>query len=383
VPSVRASAVLLDFPPMRRLAVILLFWAAAAYSDTFPVIEEITPVRGPIEGGTVITLRGKNLARPASALSPCAFTGCEPSVAIAGKYAELVDVAADGTQLRVRTPSNAGGTYDVVFAFRTKTTFQGQTLLGGPIDGGVTLKRAFTYGRGGYERVLVPIFAKGEIPGAFGSRWVTELVGWNPSFFAVGVYQTPPTSPNPLTNPDWGAPMSTFRPQLNGPGSAFLYAAGTAPLAFSLRVRDVTRQSESYGTEIPVVPESKAIAGAPILLNDIPRRAESRIMLRIYDFDGPTGGKVDLHVFFDDASPNEQFASETIDLPAGVQEEFPSIPGYVQVDLTSELATLDVPFVKNAKSLRVSVAAHDANKRLWAFVTVTNNQTQQITTTTP
>jgi hypothetical protein len=369
---------------MKLLAVVLLFWAAAAYSDTFPVIEELTPAQGAIEGGTVITLRGKNLARPASTLSPCTFTGCEPSVAIAGKYAELVDVAADGSQLRVRTPSNAGGTYDLVFAFRTKTTFQGHTLFSGPIDGGVTLKRAFTYGRGGYERVLVPIFAKGETPGAFGSRWVTELVGWNPSFFAVGVYQTPPpTSPNPLPNPDWGAPMSTFRPQLNGPGTAFLYTAGTGSLAFSLRVRDVTRQSESFGTEIPVVPESQAIAGAPILLNDIPRDADSRIMLRIYDFDGPTGGKVDLDVSFGDASPNEQFASETIDLPAGVQEELPSIPGYVQVDLTSELATLDVPFVKNAKSLRVSVAAHDTNKRLWAFVTVTNNRTQQITTVTP
>jgi hypothetical protein len=79
--------------------------------------------------------------------------------------------------------------------------------------------------------------------------------------------------------------------------------------------RDVTRQSESYGTEIPVVPENQAIAGAPILLNDIPRDADSRIMLRIYDFDGPTGGKVDLDVSFDDASPDEQFASETIDLP--------------------------------------------------------------------
>jgi len=175
--------------------------------------------------------------------------------------------------------------------------------------------------------------------------------------------------------------MSTFRPQLNGPGTAFMYAGGTVPLAFSLRVRDVTRQSESYGTEIPVVPESQAIAGVPILLNDIPRDVDSRIMLRIYDFDGPTGGKADVEVHFDDASPNEQFALDSLDLPGGAQQEFPSIPGYVQVDLTSELATLDVPFVKNAKSLRVSVTA--AQKRIWAFVTVTNNRTQQITTITP
>src|ERR1051325_10110124 len=131
---------------MQRLATLtLLLFATAANANTFSVIEEITPVKGPIEGGTVVTLRGKNLARP-SGLSLCVVSTCVPTVTIAGKFSEIVEVASDGTQVRVKTPPNAGGTYDVTFAFRVKTTFQGQTLLSAPLDG-TTLQRAFTYGR--------------------------------------------------------------------------------------------------------------------------------------------------------------------------------------------------------------------------------------------
>ena len=368
----------------RRSALTLLLGlvAAVAHADTFPVIEEITPVQGSVEGGTIVTLRGKNLARSTS--FACRLATCVPSVSIGGKYAETVEVAEDGTRIRVKTPPSAGGTYDVDFAFRVATTFSGQTFLSAPIDGGLSLKRAFTYGRGGYERVLVPIFVKGETAGAFGSRWVTELVGWNPYAFGVGVYQVPPSdSPNPLTQPEWGARLSSFRPQLEGPGTALMYVAGTASLSFELRVRDLTRQSESWGTEIPVVPESQAFINEPILLNNIPFGSESRVMLRIYDFDGPTGGKVDVEVHFDDASTNEQFALDTLDFPAGAQQEFPTIPGFLQVDLTSELAAIPLPLVRNAKSLRVAVQSRETQKRLWAFVTVTNNRTQQITTVTP
>jgi len=78
---------------MKRLALALFLLASIANAGTFPVIEEITPVQGPIEGGTVVTLRGKNLASPAS-LTFCALATCEPSVTIAGKYAQLVDVAS-------------------------------------------------------------------------------------------------------------------------------------------------------------------------------------------------------------------------------------------------------------------------------------------------
>jgi hypothetical protein len=95
---------------MKRLALALFLLASIANAGTFPVIEEITPVLGPIEGGTVVTLRGKNLAGPVS-LPLCGLVACEPTVTIAGKYAQLVDVAPDGTQIACgRRRTRAGGT---------------------------------------------------------------------------------------------------------------------------------------------------------------------------------------------------------------------------------------------------------------------------------
>jgi len=246
----------------------------------------------------------------------------------------------------------------------------------------------FTYGNGGYERFLVPIYADGEVSGAFGSRWVTELVGWNPHPFSVAVYQVPPdTLPFPTDPPSsgWGEPFSSFRPQLTGSGPAFLHVAEVSglPLAFHLRVRDLSRQSESWGTEIPVISEKKAFAGQPVLLNDIPFGNQARVMLRIYDFDGPTGGDADVEIHFNDGtgSLSELFALARVDFPGGSYQQYPSAPGYIQVDLTSELA--GIPLAKNATSLRVSVSSPHTDKRLWAFVSVTNNLTQQITTITP
>lgn len=365
-------------------ALIVLATSAATLSAAIPTIESIEPSNGPVAGGTIVTLRGKNLSG-SSLPSPLPSFGGKPSVRIGGKKAEVIESAADGTSIKIKTPPNAGGTYDVTFNPRDAAAITLGYVLIPTTQSTVTVTDAFTYGNGGYERFLVPFYAAGEVPGAFGSRWVTELVGWNPHPFAVAVYQVPPaTTPSPFEPPssDWGAPLKSFRPHLANSGPAFLHVAGSSALAFHLRVRDVSRQSESWGTEIPVISERKAFTGEPILLNDIPYGNDARVMLRIYDFDGPTGGDVDVEVHFNDGTGNlsEQFLSATVDFPGGAYQQYPAAPGYIEVDLTSELAAFPLP---NVTSLRVSVNSPHIDKRLWAFVSVTNNRTQQITTITP
>jgi len=367
------------------VALLLLSTSAVTLSAAIPTIESIEPNNGAVTGGTVVTLRGKNLI--GSAL-PCPFAcSGKPVVRIGGKKAEVIESAADGTSIKIKTPANAGGTYDVTFNPREANSITLGYIAIPFTQQTVTVNDAFTYGNGGYERVLIPFYTAGEVPGAFGSRWVTELVGWNPHPFAVAVYQVPPdTTPfNPFDPPasGWGAPLSSFRPHLTGSGPAFLHVAGNSALAFHLRVRDVSRQGESWGTEIPVISERKAFVGESILLNDIPFGSDARVMLRIYDFDGPTGGDVDVEIHFNDGngSLSEQFAGARIDFPGGAYQQYPPAPGYLEVDLTSELANLPLP--ANVTSLRVSVNSPHVDKRLWAFVSVTNNRTQQITTITP
>lgn len=369
---------------LRVIVATLVLSSAVTLSAAIPTIESIEPNSGAATGGTVVTLRGKNLF--GSSL-PCPIPLCsrKPSVRIGGKKAEVVESATDGTSVTIKTPPNAGGTYDITFNPRESNSISLGYIAIPAIQQTVTVNDAFTYGNGGYERFLVPFYAKGEVPGAFGSRWVTELVGWNPHPFAVPVYQVPPDTLPPLFDPpppDWGAALSSFRPALAASGPAFLHVAGTNALAFHLRVRDVSRQNENWGTEIPVVSEKKAIVGEPILLNDIPYGSDARVMLRIYDFDGPTGGNLDVEVHFNDGTGNlsEQFALARVTFPGGGYQLYPPAPGYIEVDLSSELATLPLP---NVTSLRVSVDSPHVDKRLWAFVSVTNNRTQQITTITP
>jgi IPT/TIG domain-containing protein len=370
---------------LRVIVATLVLSSAVTLSAAIPTIESIEPSSGPVAGGTVVTLRGKNLS---SSSLPCPFAFCsgKPSVRIGGKKAEVVETATDGTSIKIKTPPNAGGTYDVSFNPRDGNTIALGYVLLPTTQPTITVTDGFTYGSGGYERILVPFYAAGEVPGAFGSRWVTELVGWNPHPFSVAVYQVPPaTPPSPFDSgsPDWGAPLSSFRPQLSSSGPAFLHVAGSNALAFHLRVRDVSRQSESWGTEIPVISERKAFTGEPILLNDIPFGSDARVMLRIYDFDGPTGGDVDVEVHFNDGTGNlsEQFALARVSFPGGTVQQYPPAPGYIEVDLTSELAGF--PLTNNVTSLRVLVNSPHVDKRLWAFISVTNNRTQQITTVTP
>jgi hypothetical protein len=47
------------------------------------------------------------------------------------------------------------------------------------------------------------------------------------------------------------------------------------------RVRDLSRESDSAGTEVPIVPESDLRAG-PIYLLDVPVGAQMRTALRVY-----------------------------------------------------------------------------------------------------
>ena len=145
-------------------------------------------------------------------------------------------------------------------------------------------------------------------------------------------------------------------------GVALLTPRDAAPeLAFALRARDVSRQAEGYGTEIPVVRESEMYVNRPIALLGVPVSAGYRAKLRIYSF-----------------SPGH--AGVTVQNGTGVNvgltrtcsgNACASTPWYGEYDLPAGTAP------------RVNVFVHAGAGPAWAFITVTNNETQQITTITP
>ena len=347
-----------------RIAIFILLTVSAFAQPARPVIESIEPKSGSPVGGTIVTIRGKYLAPfipPLTAPKPqCTPCPAKPTLVLfSGKAAEVQSYADD--VLVVRTPPSAGGFYDVTV----------DNAYFAPSNA-TTLPRAFQYGTNTYDRVLVPVIAD-HIPGAFGSIWTTELVGRNDNDTKVNV-----------STQTWqgGDPKTTFRPQYTSNGPAFLYhehvdpASGLVPLAFNLRVRDLSRQSESWGTEVPVVRAEDAFIGRPMVMLNVPYEPESRVTLRIYDLDGPTGGDVPLTVFHNET--NLAIASTIVHLPEGTYDDAPRVPGYAELDPKSLPGLLI-----GVDRVRIQVGDANLQKRLWAMVSVTDLETQQTTVITP
>jgi hypothetical protein len=162
------------------------------------------------------------------------------------------------------------------------------------------------------------------------------------------------------------------------PGSAvraaFIYVPNESvdAIEFGLRVRDVSRQSDSWGTEVPVVREDRAFQRPFDLLN-VPLPARFRQTLRVYGFD-KTGGSVRVQYYDTTGRMLKEFLLPL--LPPRSDDIF--TPGYLQFDQFAQ-----VPELAGVERIRVRVSPTDASQRLWAMISVTNNVTQELTMITP
>lgn len=226
-------------------------------------------------------------------------------------------------------------------------------------------------------RVLVPIVATGA-SGAFDSRWTSEVVAFNASTDPVMILY-PHTCvgtcgvPGAVLHASEGSDLAI----LTGSAvpAAFIYVpdGSVGAIEFGLRVRDVSRQTDSWGTEVPVVRESRAFQGSFDLLN-VPLPSRFRQTLRIYDFDDRAGSGVRVQFF--DMVTGRLLKDFQLAMLALSNDVF--TPAYVQLDQfgqAPELAGLD--------RIRVRISPTNATQRLWAMVSVTNNVTQELTMITP
>lgn len=239
------------------------------------------------------------------------------------------------------------------------------------------------------EKVLVPIFITGTIPGAYGSEWKSELAMTNRSDQPLAINgiwircHLGTCVPDPFYTLPWRTtvfPKPPLRASWQSrPGSLLLIEqARLQDVAFSLRIQDVSRQALTWGTELPVIPESQAFSGRADFLN-VPLDDRFRVLLRVYDFTpGPghrvrvTGYPVDPSVTELPRDPQDLLPAFSIeqDLLPGEMESF--MPGYAQIDLTNSIA---VP-----EEMRLLVRVEPLTPfTFWAFINVTNNETQHVT----
>jgi hypothetical protein len=135
----------------------------------------------------------------------------------------------------------------------------------------------------------------------------------------------------------------------------------------NLRVFDTSRSADNYGTTIPVVRERDMFIARAIVFSGIPTDPLFRNTLRIYSVQ-PTV------VFVDIDTPTSHSSRQV--LVQGAQDEF--TPAYAVIG--------DLPTGVGAVRITILPAGPDDPgfaTPMWAFVSVTNNETQMITVVTP
>lgn len=346
------------------VALAAVFIAFAALAD--PVITSVTPNEGPVTGGTTVTIRGTDLGGECVICSP-PFPS--PSVFFDGVQATSVTFV-DATRIDAVTPPHLPGPVSVTVH---------------PNDGTkqATLQNAFTYVGEldeSFEAILFPIFMP-PVHGAFGSEFVTQARIFNhgDSFQPIFGMDTSCTLIDP--------PIYPTVPYLLGPGLEFRLVTGCSQstgrlfyvpkaaadtIAASVRVTDLTRQADSHGVEIPVV-RRRDFREDRIALIGVPIDPRFRNTLRIYSL-----------------SPNQSFVNVMI---SNEWRQVPLTPGADEFEPHFAVVT-DFPPTPQLPAGKTTIEVYVDTPRgpggavipgtpIWAFITVTNNDTQHITTVTP
>ena len=262
-----------------------------------------------------------------------------------------VAIQREGCAVTFVAPAHAGGAVDVEADVAMETT-----------TGTITLPVALQYldpaapvNSSVFERVLLPIIYNG--PGAFGSQWMTEVAieanlasfEWFHDFERAacdGVCS------NGFLNHASGL-MVTVPRQL------------TEHVRFApLRVRDVSRTNGSYGAEVPVVRDHEF--RDELAFANVPFDPRYRLMLRLYSMTGVT----------------RHWVLDAHGVRSGVRLNGPctavpcasALPAFAAVDLK-----LAFPQASGTVTVRVD---HSLDPK-WGFITVTNNETQEVTVISP
>lgn len=312
---------------------------------------------------------------------PLRFTYAD-GLALCGTDCSNVSVTLDGqtyTGAQLRRDSSGGlwvrasmprtGLYDVTVRVGDTVMFADEALYAFGPNGEPDLTV--------FERVLFPLLF--DAPGAHGSEWRSEASISNPRPWHIDTFNNifpfvcvtfpcgerlHPGSSHPFTSGAFPKGVALLVPR-----------AEARNLAFSLRVRDVSREAQNYGTEVPVVREAQMARDTVLTLLDVPRDPRFRAKLRIYALE-PFFDRTEVHVAelaMVNATTNQRQAS-TVTLSRDCTGMVcDAVPAYAEVDLPAGAADEYVNvYVKGPLGAPT-----------WAFVTVTNNETQEVTIVSP
>lgn len=346
------------FRSLRGVLFPLLFATATLHAQSNVTI---APQIGPATGGQEVIVKGQ--------------FGNRPYGLIFGSTA-VPATRIDDQTLRAITPPHPRGRVEVTVFEYAMGISTGLTYV---FSGEPT---------GKLERILLPVFTP-PVFGNHGAEFRTDLRAANLDdsdylymfgFMSIGcpivVLDCTQTSDRGFmfgrgqeVGPDEWTPSGT-------PGT-FIYVPteDVANLSLQLRAYDVSRDETNFGTEIPIVFEKDMFVEQDIVLLDVPTDDRFRNTLRLYGNDDAADAQVTLEItpvltgvaqyreikLLSSGSAFAPAYAEVSDLPVGV--------GPLRLRIFPPVAPpISGPWFPPA---------------LWAFVSVTNNETQHITLISP
>ena len=236
------------------------------------------------------------------------------------------------------------------------------------------------------EQLLLPI-APDHTFGAFGSLWETDLAianGAGAPITVFGLEQFCPvqcsTTPGPIP-----AHTTIFAPPVDncfpaGPHILITDATTAGSLFFTLRSRDTSRDDRAWGSIVPVVRARDRFTSSFSIV-DVPVGPQFRALLRLYAMTPTLPSAVTVR-FLKVAHPGaDSLISEMRPaLATPPAQSAPYCPAYAQIPLSGD------PSLINAGRIRIEVVptnASDHVQQYWGFVSVTNNDTQEVSIIAP
>jgi hypothetical protein len=337
---------------------LTLFCCTFAFAEP-PAVTSITPASGTTNGGTQVTITGTGFSSECIPHFNCGY----PKVFFGLVEASSVQMVNE-TTLIATTPKYLPLTVPVVVSNALETSARQLAFtFNGPVPDT-------------FVRFLLPTFT-GPVRGANGSEFHTEfrasasrttsapvrVFGLQPECQVLCV----PTESTPfeITPED---PLEPNDVSQNGTPARFLYMHATDVGYFSpnLRVFDVSRDADNYGTEMPVV-HQREFSEEELTMLGVPSDSRFRNTLRIYNVRF-LPMVVTMHI--------DGGEGVRIVVPAATSIFNPGVASYTDFpqNVGPMTVTLDQPAAQGDEEFREPV---------WAFITVTNNDTQLITTVTP
>jgi hypothetical protein len=241
-----------------------------------------------------------------------------------------------------------------------------------------------------YIRILLPIYIAQPIPGAFGSNWKSDFAVHNGASHSFIVETCSPLDGSGCTlllandeelvpnETETALPQRYLQSQSTSNGAVlYLFSEGQpddgSSLSFQLRVRDISRNASSAGTEVPVVRDG-ALRHATASLLDVPVDPNFRLTLRLYEVDLDQS---DFLVRVFDQSTNDLLSEQAVHVAAPPHGALRFQPGYAQ------LADFVPANASASPRVRVEIQPLTQGSTFWSFVSITNNDTQEFTLVTP